>query len=120
MPDIFLQSVLKWFNSFPYSNNIPSDLVQIRLIPFFKSGTSSNPSNYRTRAILSNVVKLYAALLRNRLNNWSEEHAIIADNQAGFRKGRSTLDLIFIFSAPLHHRVYRKKSQIIYCFCGFL
>ena len=44
---------------------------------------------------LSCFGKLFTSILNNRLNNYLENMNIIAEKQAGFRKGYSTTDHIF-------------------------
>lgn len=41
------------------------------------------------------VVKVFAGILKHRLEKWEHEHGIISEYQAGFRKGYSTTDNIF-------------------------
>lgn len=45
--------------------------------------------------------KLYARYLLNRLLEWDSKNSIIFEEQAGFRKGRSTIDQAF----TLHHLI---------------
>jgi hypothetical protein len=44
-------------------------------------------------ALLSTAFKLYANVLENKLNTYRE--AISEEEQCGFRRGRSTMDVIF-------------------------
>lgn len=52
---------------------------------------------------LCTAYKIYAEILRNRL----EEKELVLENQAGFRKGRSAIDNIFV----LCHMIQKKKEQ---------
>ncbi|UYV72316.1 hypothetical protein LAZ67_9002605 [Cordylochernes scorpioides] len=50
--------------------------------PIFKNGDADNPHNYRGIALLSNLAKLFSSILKIRLSNWTENRAIIPENQA--------------------------------------
>ena len=59
----------------------------------YKSGDSKLPQNYRPIASIPILYKLFSRLLYNRLEKMldPEQHM----DQAGFRKGRSTVDHLF-------------------------
>lgn len=50
-------------------------------------------NNYRGISLLSTTYKVFTSILRDRLDQYTQE--IIGEYQAGFRRGRSTLDPLF-------------------------
>ena len=56
--------------------------------PAPKKGDSSNPSNYRP------VAKVFETLLNSHFINHLESNNLLSDHQHGFRKARSTGDLL--------------------------
>lgn len=52
------------------------------------------------------IYKVYAEILRGRIEEVMEEEVLLPNSQAGFRKGRSTIDNIFI----LNHIIQREKD----------
>ena len=67
-------------------------------------------TNYRRVSISSNVGKLFARLIANRINKFVESNQILGEMQAGFRKGRGTQDNIFILSQLINHAKNTKKT----------
>ena len=49
-------------------------------------------NNYRGISLLSIVSKVFTGILNKRLYTWAEQEENISKEQAGFRKGYSTVD----------------------------
>ena len=62
------------------------------LVLLHKKGSAMKCSNYRTIALTSHLGKVLMMILTERLRSQREEH--MADEQAGFRKDRSTVQQI--------------------------
>ena len=66
------------------------------IFPIYKKGDKSMAKNYRGITLLPIISKIYTRVLYNRLLFWEENAAPLREEQAGFRKGYSTIDNIFI------------------------
>ncbi|XP_071582471.1 uncharacterized protein [Temnothorax nylanderi] len=86
---------------------IPTEWRTSIVVPLYKRGDKERTDNYRGISLLCTAYKVYAEILRNRLEEIMEMKGMIPDSQAGFRKGRSTMDNIFI----LNHIVQREKEK---------
>ena len=64
--------------------------------PIYKKGDENLPSNYRGITLLPIMGKLLTSILNDRILEWAETHNKINDAQFGFRKGRNTIDTLFI------------------------
>ena len=62
--------------------------------PVLKKGDRSNPSNYRPIALTSAVAKVFETLLNSHFIKHLESNNLLSDHQYGFRKARSTGDLL--------------------------
>ena len=62
--------------------------------PVPKKGDHSNPSNYRPIALTSTIAKVFETLLNAHFINHLESNCLLSDHQYGFRKARSTGDLL--------------------------
>jgi len=51
--------------------------------------------------------------VNQRISNWCEENNVISDAQFGFRKGRSTVDAVFILQSIIQKYVNMNKR--LYC-----
>ena len=49
---------------------------------------------YRPICLIDVAAKVYERLLANRIKNWLDEEDVLAHNQYGFRKGKSTIDAL--------------------------
>lgn len=82
--------------------------------PIYKNkGNAHEPQNYRPITILSCLGKLFTSVLNLRLNNFLDENITLEENQAGFRKGYSTTDHIFVLNSLIE--LLRKQKKKIYC-----
>ena len=62
------------------------------VIPLFKKGDRNRRDNYRGVCLLAMGSRILARIMANRLRIWAEKLEILDDDQAGFRKERSTAD----------------------------
>jgi len=83
---------------------IPRDWGRGIISPIHKDGDERIPDNYRGITLLSIVGKLYSSILSKRVSQWCEEEGKISEEQAGFRRNRSTTDQLFILSEILQAR----------------
>ena len=71
----------------------PTPWTQSLVITFPKNGNLQLCQNYRTISLISHPSKVMLKIILNRLKPEAEK--IIAEEQAGFRPGRSTTEQIF-------------------------
>lgn len=76
-------------------------------MPLYKRGDKEKVENYRGITLLYTAYKIYAEILRKKLKKEIELKGMLPEGQAGFRKGKSTIDNIFI----LNHLIQRKKRK---------
>ena len=110
--DNLLDTLHALFNKCFTTGIIPSAWKQGIINPIPKSTTAdrTDPLNYRGITITSSVYKLYCIILNNRLSNWETENSVIADNQNGFRKQRSTIDQISFLTSIIETRKLHNKD----------
>ena len=77
------------------------------------------PGNYRGISLLSNLSKVFTGTSNCRIVRWSEVKNIIAECQAGFRQGRSTVDQLFILKTIVDKYLFRKKGRFYCMFVDF-
>lgn len=68
------------------------------IVLIHKKGPRTDPANFRPISLLNVIGKIYSRFLLNKLTTWMESNNIIAEEQAGFRPGRSTTDQILILN----------------------
>ena len=81
------------------------------VINMHKKGTKSKCENYGGIALLPTAYKLFANMIKNRLNEYLEEEMV--EEQCGFRKGRSCTDAIFTVQQIMEKRKEHNLSLFI-------
>ena len=97
------------FNHILDTGSIPSNWQVGKIVPIYKKGDTSEPSNYRAITITNCSGKLFTQLLNTRLSFFVNIH----ENQVGFCKNHSTIDHIFVIKALLD--IYSAKKKKLYC-----
>ncbi len=68
--------------------------VYAHVQPVPKKGDRSNPSTYRPIALISCLSKAFETILNRKFLKHLSSFNLLSDHQYGFRKGRSTGDLL--------------------------
>ena len=77
-----------------------------------KKGTKSKCENYRGITLLPTAYKLFANIIRNKLNEYLGDEMI--EEQCGFRKGRSCTDAIFTVQQIIEKRKEQTYRYLFY------
>lgn len=77
--------------------------------PIYKKGCKEDEGNYRGITLMDSGYKIYAEWLRRRLNREMGEK--IKDKiQYGFRKGRCTMEAIYVVSEIIEKHISKEKG----------
>jgi len=68
----------------------PTRLKLAKVIPVYKSGDKTQPSNYRPISLLSHFSKIFEKLVSTNLLSFLAQNSILCPQQFGFRQGLST------------------------------
>ena len=86
--------LVKLFRLCLSTSTFPSCWKFAHIQPVPKKGDHSNPSNYRPIALISCLSKAFESILNKKILKHLSDHNLLSDHQYGFRKGRSTGDLL--------------------------
>lgn len=89
------------------------------ITPIHKKGSVFDPNNFRGVSLIDSVCKIFTNIVCIRLTKWSEQNNIIDESQAGFRKGYSTVDNIFILQALIQKYLSKKRGRFYCMFVDF-
>ena len=92
------------------TGDLPNDWLKANITPIYKKGDRSIPANYRPVSLTSIVCKILEHILHGHIMKHFEKHNILADQQHGFRKGRSCETQLSALVHDLHH-ILDKRSQ---------
>ncbi|XP_049886813.1 uncharacterized protein LOC126381362 [Pectinophora gossypiella] len=73
---------------------VPKSWKLANVQPVPKKGSRADPANYRPIAITSIICKVMERVLNSKLLTYLETNDLLCDHQYGFRRGRSTGDLL--------------------------
>ena len=86
----------------------PKEWTKSLIIPLPKKGNLRMCQNYRTISLISHASKVLLRVILNRLKSEAEEH--LAEEQAGFRAGRSTVEQIFNCRIMMEKHLQHQKE----------
>lgn len=86
---------------------IPDDWREGVIVPIYKKGPKDDPKNYRGITLVNVIYKLYSMLLLGRLTKELDDKKYLPDNQAAYRKGRSTIDNVYVTDKIVKSRIER-------------
>ena len=91
-----------------------------KLIPIYKGkGPKSDPNNYRGISLLPAFHKVISKLIEQRLRLWAEMNDRLPPQQAGFRKGGSTISQALILDTLLSKYAREKGNPLYSIFIDF-
>ena len=112
--DIFLPIYGSLFNLIFHTGILPDSWLEGIILPIYKNkGEQSNPQNYRPITLLSCFGKLFTSVLNAWLNKFIEQEHILEENQAGFRKGYSTTDHVFVLHSLIEIMKNSNKNYFV-------
>ena len=114
-----LPLLTKLFNLILVKGQYPKCWTEGVISTIHKKGSPSSPDNYRGITISSCMGKLFGIILNKRLTQYCNDHNIIDERQAGFKKGSRTSDNMFIIRT-LHEKYCQRDNKKLYsCFIDF-
>ena len=111
--DILASHIVDLFNAIFDSGHFPKKWSEGIIVPIHKNNDVNDVNNYRGVTLVSCFSKLFTSVINRRLNDWVGKHKVLGDSQFGFRKGRSTVDAIFVLNSVINKVLSRGKR--LYC-----
>ena len=110
------RQIHKLCNKAWHEGTIPEEWGKSILVPIPKKGDLSNCSNYRTISLINHTGKVLLIVLLNRLKSHLDPY--LSEEQAGFRKDRSTIHQILTLRL-LAEKAKRQGKKIHNCLIDF-
>ncbi|MCG8047955.1 MAG: reverse transcriptase family protein, partial [Candidatus Thiodiazotropha endolucinida] len=82
-------SITMLINKSINSGEFPSQLKLAKVLPIFKGGSKSDPSNYRPISILPTVSKIFEKHVNFHLMRYLNKYEVLHESQSGFRQKHS-------------------------------
>ena len=117
--EVYPELVLKLFNAVLASGRTVPDWMVGLIVPIFKDGAKTDPSNYRGITLISCLSKLFLSILNARLIKFALDKGIISINQLGFTAGNRCSDAHIIINTLVNKTCHKNGSKIFSCFVDF-
>ena len=96
---------------------IPDDWTKSIILTMPKKGDITKCENYGTISLINHSSKILLEIIRSRMKPYVE--AILAEEQAGFRPGRSTVEQVFALKMLIQHRIEKKDGKVFAVFIDY-
>nr|BDU78963.1 hypothetical protein 2 [Bombyx mori] len=107
---ILAAPLAKLFNSILQHSVTPTQWSEANIILLYKKGDPKNIGNYRPISLLPSLYKLFSTVIKTRISKTLETKQPV--EQAGFRKGFSTID--HIHTIELIIEKYQEHQRTLY------
>jgi hypothetical protein len=104
--------LLEIMNGVWKGEGFPQEWKEGIICPIYKKGEKNTASNYRGITLLNTAHKVYAMIVKERLMKEMNERGALPDEQAGFRKGRGTMDNVYILNHIIGNEIKKRGSKI--------
>jgi len=91
---------------------LPEEWKTGMVIPIHKKGDIHDVRNYRGITLMDTGYKIYAEIIRKRLEKEMEEKELMGETQTGYRKGKGTLEAIYIVKTAMEEETKKEKGEI--------
>ena len=110
-PLSFKNQILNMFNKIWLTGEVPKCFKEAIIVAIPKEGKSKQlVSSYRPISLTSHLGKTLETIINNRLVYHLESKNLISNSQAGFRKGRQTIDQIVLLDNDVSSAKKQKKA----------
>ena len=101
--DCIMNIVSHYFSSTFHSFHFYVTFNYFSLNHFFtlQGGDTLDTAQYRPITIPSNILRLITVRMCARMTRAAEENGLLGPEQFGFRKGRSTMDAVFVLTTMM-------------------
>ena len=106
--------LLPLFNAILMKGEYPENWSLSILCPIHKSGSVSDPNNFRGVSLIDILNKILTGMMYDRIYKWAEDNSKLNESQSGFRKGYSTIDNLFTLMS-LGQKYLSKEGGRFYC-----
>lgn len=94
----------------------PDCLKTAMVLPLYKGGEVTDPSNFRPISLLSTLSKIIEKLVKSRIFTFLNHHNILSSNQYGFQSLKSTNDAVFsLLNNVYKHLNAKEATAAVFC-----
>ena len=111
--ELILPYLAAVFNEIFSTGAYPKCWSESIIVPIHKKGNVHETNNYRGISLTSILSKVFVHVLKSRLTKWADENNLLSEMQAGFRKGYSTIDNVFVLYNVIQRQLQKRKKLYV-------
>lgn len=81
-----------------------------------QKGSGKLVKKYKGVTLMPTLYKVYVTILADRLREEMEGRGLLTESQMSFRKGRGTMDAVYVMNDLVNRQVSRKKRVLVALF----
>jgi ribonuclease HI/exonuclease III len=113
LPNKWKQLLFSFFQKCWIDESLPTAWKESIIVPILKQGKPRSAlDSYRPVALTSHVSKLFEKIVQRRLIHFCDKNDIIPIEQAGFRRGRCTVDHLVKLTCHIKKQFAHRKSTL--------
>lgn len=116
LEDGYVDALTRLFNAVYDSGTLPDDWLRSTFITLPKKAHAKKCSEYRTISLMSHVLKVFLAIIHNRIRPQSDDQ--LGESQFGFRSGMGTREALFALNV-LVQKCRDMQNDVILCFIDY-
>lgn len=116
LEDDYLDALTNLFNQVYNLGSLPSEWLKSTFITLPKKTKAKKCAEYRTISLMSHVLKIFLAIIQNRIRPKCDEQ--LGESQFGFRSGMGTREALFALNV-LVQKCKDMQTNVILCFIDY-
>lgn len=84
--------------------------------PIFKKGKRNEVENYRGITLMDTGYKIYAEVLRKRLEDEIKRKDVLDNSQMGFREGKGAAEAIYVLKEAITGEIRKERGKVFVAF----
>ena len=108
--EVLAPFLTKFFNKVLTDGSYPQIWKNANVVPIFKSGDPSNPSNYRPISLTSVLSKVFERIIHSELYQYVMDNKFITPNQSGFIRNDSCTNRLFYLVEHIYQKLEEGKQ----------
>lgn len=112
LQNLIADVLAKCFNKLMIDGEFPDSLKIAKVTPIFKSGTKTDPGNYRPISVLPIISKILEKIIHSRLVNYLDSFSFLSERQYGFRPQNNTTAATIDLTTKIRQNIDKKNIAL--------
>ena len=114
--ELIVEELKDVLNGIWRGGEVPGEWKTGMIKPIHKKGDKKEVENYRGITLMDTGYKIYAEIVRKRLEKELEEKKVLDPTQMGFREGKETAEAIYVLKEVIRKGIERERGKVLVCF----